>query len=145
MLGKTNIGNGGLRQYDVVCYYWGQRPNAESGVATQGRQYAYNQGYLSFDSSTQKFTVLKDFEATVKVVGTGARTGTTGSAGRYPLTVSFYVNSSIKISASGINENGSNTPSATAYSFKTGDVFWVQGSHSINVYPVDIGFIVEIA
>lgn len=145
MLGKTNVGGTGkLQQYQVVCYYWGKRSAASGGVPTASIQYAYNKDYLSFDSSTQKFTVLQDFNATVKVVGSGARTGDVGGSGNYPLSISFRVNSSTKISGT-ITWTGSGTPSTASYSFKKNDVFWVQGSHEISVYSVDMGFTIEIA
>lgn len=145
MLGKTNVGGTGkLQQYQVVCFYWGRREAASGGVPTASIQYAYNKSYLSFDSSTQKFTVLQDFDATVKVIGSGARTGTAGSSGSYPLSISFRVNSSSKISGT-ITWTGSGTPSTASYSFKKNDVFWVQGSHGINDYAVDMGFTIEIA
>lgn len=143
MLGKTNI-SGGLKEYDLVCFYWGQRSAADSGVATANIQYAYNNELVSFNSSTQKFTVLKDFDSNVNAIGNGARNGTAGNSGRYPLTIYFKVNSTTVITGT-INENGSTTPAVTTRSFKTGDVFWVEGSHGINSYAVDIGFILDIA
>ena len=142
--GITNSSVGDLRQYDIVCYYWGQRPDAAEGVATSNRQWAYNRDYLSFDSSTDTFTVLKDFKAKVKVIGNGARNGTAGNSGRFVLTIRFYVGSTVVITGT-INENGDTTPAETAYSFTKNNTFKVTGYHATNVYAVDIGFIIEIA
>ena len=143
MLGKTNGMNPvdtGLSSGDLVCWFWGRTRN--SSTPDTNVVYAYNRDYLTYNSNV--FTVLKDFDATIKIVGSGTRTGSSGSSGNYPLTYTFTINSSVFDTGS-ITYTGNGTPSAQPYSFKEGDTFRVTGADGISTYMGDIGYFIEIA
>lgn len=148
MIGKTNgtkqPGGGGLSSGDLVCWYWGRKNITGSATATHNITASRSKDYVSYDSDTERFTVLKAFTGTVAVIGTGTRNGTAGSAGAYALTINFRVNGS-SVASGTITYTGNGTPAVFTHSFEVGDYFDVVGSQGITQYFTDLGYIVTIA
>ena len=122
-------GGGGQSDYERLCYVEYVMHDAEeipvmSSIDT-GTDYA---DYLSYDSTTKKFTVLQDFSAVVTAWVMNESSSNSGPQG------AFYKNNTQIMSFSASNSQGSKGGKTLPINFVSGDTFYSY-TPSSNCYP----------
>lgn len=138
MQGKTNAcGSGGLGSGDLIAMF-----RCTYSTAVRSNTWCwYQRDYISYDSDTYTFTVLKPFTCKLSIIGKGSRNG---SGTEYSVQYTFTKNGSTLYSDSCSN-TGSGMPSSETVSFSVGDTFRISGQHGVTVYLGEVGFCMYMA